>query len=66
MTDTIKTPTSDPMLRLLTAEQVAERLSVSVSLIYKLRRERRLRCVRIGRLYRFHPEDVLALMSERS
>ncbi len=43
---------------LLTAEQVAQLLGVSESLVYKLRREGRLRAIRIGALLRFRPRDV--------
>lgn len=46
--------------RLLTAEDVAAAWQVSVSLIYKLRREGRLPFVRIGTLYRFDPEVIRA------
>lgn len=52
--------------RLLTADEVAERLNVSLSLVYKLRRQGRLRCIQIGSLYRFHPDDLLAFISERT
>jgi excisionase family DNA binding protein len=42
----------------MTAEQVAAEWQVSVSLIYKLRREGKLPFVRIGTLYRFDPEAI--------
>lgn len=45
---------------LMTAEQVAAAWQVSVSLIYKLRREGKLPFVRIGTLYRFDPEVIRA------
>jgi excisionase family DNA binding protein len=48
---------------LLTAEQVAAMWQVSVSLIYKLRREGKLPFVRIGTLYRFDPEVVRGYVS---
>ena len=45
---------------LMTAEDVAREWQVSTSLIYKLRREGKLRFVRIGTLYRFDPEVIRA------
>ncbi len=47
---------------LMTAETVAEKLSVSLSMVYKLRRSGALPSVRVGALYRFHPDDVRAFM----
>lgn len=43
---------------LMTAETVAEKLSVSLSMVYKLRRSGALPSVQVGALYRFHPDDV--------
>ncbi len=45
---------------LMTAEEVAAFLRVSLSMVYKLRREGKLRCVRVGALYRFSPDVVAA------
>ena len=47
---------------LMTAETVAEKLNVSPSMIYKLRRSGALPSVKVGALYRFHPDDVRAFM----
>jgi excisionase family DNA binding protein len=41
--------------RLLTAEQVAERLGVPKSWVYARAREGRIPTVRLGRYYRFRP-----------
>lgn len=46
---------------LLTAEEVAGVLKVSLSMVYKLRRQGALRGVQIGALWRFQPEVVRAL-----
>lgn len=48
--------------RLLTAEQVAELLQVSESMVYKLRRTGALPAVRVGALLRFNIEAVRAYM----
>ena len=45
---------------LLTAEQVAQVLQVSESMVYKLRRGGALPAVRVGALLRFHPDTVRA------
>lgn len=45
---------------LLTAEEVAQFLRISLSMVYKLRREGALPGVAIGALWRFHPEQVRA------
>lgn len=45
---------------LMTAEEVAAFLKVSLSLVYKLRRERRLPGIQIGALWRFSPEVIRA------
>ena len=47
---------------LWTAENVAGFLQVSLSMVYKLRREGRLPAVRVGALYRFRPEAVRAYL----
>lgn len=47
-----------PLEALLTAEDVARLLGVSESLVYKLRRENKIRAIRIGALLRFRPADV--------
>ncbi len=52
----------EPLMRLMTAEKVAEVLSVSVSMVYKLRRSGALPSVQVGALYRFHPDAVRAFM----
>jgi excisionase family DNA binding protein len=54
--------TQNAMEPLMTAETVAEKLSVSLSMIYKLRRAGALPSVQVGALYRFHPDDVRAFM----
>jgi excisionase family DNA binding protein len=46
--------------QLLTAEQVAERWQCPVSQVYRLARDGRLRCVRLGRYVRFRLEDIEA------
>jgi excisionase family DNA binding protein len=43
---------------LLTAEQVAAFLGCSVELVYKLRRQGKLKAVKLGALYRWRPEVV--------
>jgi excisionase family DNA binding protein len=48
---------------LLTAEQVAAFLGCSAELVYKLRRQGRLRAVKLGALYRWRPEVVRAFVS---
>ncbi len=48
---------------LLTVQQVAERLQVSTTVIYRLVECRRLGHVRIGRAIRFKPEDVDAYIA---
>ncbi len=47
---------------LLTAEEVAGLLKVSLSMVYKLRRSGELPSVRVGALYRFNPDVVRAFM----
>jgi excisionase family DNA binding protein len=53
---------TDRMEPLMTAETVAERLSISLSMVYKLRRSGALPSVQVGALYRFHPDAVRAFM----
>jgi len=48
---------------LMTAEEVAESLHCSESLVYKLRREGNLKSVRVGSLLRFRPDDVRAYVN---
>lgn len=51
--------------RLLTADEVAEVLAAtSTRTVDELRRTGALRAVRIGRSWRFHPDDVKALVDE--
>ncbi len=45
---------------LWTSEDVAAYLRVSLSMVYKLRREGTLRASAIGKLFRFDPEHVRA------
>lgn len=54
--------TDNQMEPLMTAETVAEKLNVSLSMVYKLRRSGALPSVQVGALYRFHPDDVRAFM----
>lgn len=56
-------PTLGPPL--LSAEQVAEHLVVSVELVYKLRRQGRLPAVRVAALWRWRPEVVRAFVAEQ-
>ncbi len=51
-----------PAESLLTAEEVAQRLRVSVSMVYKLRRSGVLPSVAVGALHRFNPDNVKAFM----
>ena len=53
-------PTADAPAPLMTAEEVAAFLKVSLSMVYKLRREGAFRGVQIGALWRFPPESVHA------
>jgi excisionase family DNA binding protein len=45
---------------LWTAEDVAAFLRVSLSMVYKLRRQGSLPAIRVGALFRFQPEAVRA------
>lgn len=49
--------TAEPMM---TAEDVAAFLKISVSMVYKLRREGHLPGIPVGALWRFNPEVVRA------
>ncbi len=56
-------PNEAPTLQdepLWTAENVAAYLKISLSMVYKLRRTKRLPSIAIGALYRFNPEQVRA------
>jgi len=54
--------TDNQMEPLMTAETVAEKLNVSLSMVYKLRRSGALPSVQVGALHRFHPDDVRCFM----
>jgi excisionase family DNA binding protein len=45
---------------LLTAEQLAERWQVPAAHVYRLARRDEIPVVRLGRYYRFSPEDITA------
>lgn len=49
---------------LLTINEVAERLAVSRTLVYRIIGEGKLVPVRFGRAVRFRPEDVTKLIEE--
>jgi excisionase family DNA binding protein len=57
MSTAMPLPPDEP---LLTPTEVAAYLKCSKDLVYKLRRKNQLRAVRVGSLFRFHPEDVRA------
>jgi excisionase family DNA binding protein len=46
---------------LLTAQEVADFLKVSLSMVYQLRREGKLPGIQVGALWRFNPEIVRAV-----
>lgn len=48
-------PQPEPMM---TPEEVAAFLRISVSMVYKLRRTGALKAKQVGALYRFHPDVV--------
>jgi excisionase family DNA binding protein len=50
--------------RLLTPEDVAERLNVSLRFVRRLCHERRLAYVKVGRLVRFNETDVRTWLAE--
>ena len=45
---------------MMTAEEVAAFLKISLSMVYKLRREKRLPGIQVGSLWRFNPDTVRA------
>jgi excisionase family DNA binding protein len=45
---------------MMTAEDVAAFLRISLSMVYKLRREQKLAGVQVGTLWRFSPDHVRA------
>ncbi len=47
---------------LMTGQEVAAFLRVSLSMVYKLRREGRLPAIPVGALWRWNPEVVRALV----
>ena len=53
---------ANTMVPLMTAEAVAEALSVSISMVYKLRRSGALPSVQVGALHRFRRDDVRSFM----
>lgn len=55
---TLHDPEPQPPGGLLSPDQVAKRLAVSRSMIYKLLRARELRAVYVGRLPRIDPADL--------
>jgi excisionase family DNA binding protein len=57
MSTAMMSSNTEPMM---TAEEVAAFLKVSLSMVYKLRREARLPGVQVGALWRFAPEVVRA------
>lgn len=50
----------------LTAEQVAQRLQVSVATIWRYTRQGKLRALRVGNHYRYRADQVLAQLQEES
>lgn len=50
--------------KLLTPLEVAERLGITPATVRRWANEGRLPAVRLGRLIRFHPDDIDALLSE--
>jgi excisionase family DNA binding protein len=48
-------------MRLLTAQDLAERWQVSDKLIFKMAAKGEIPCVRFGRRVRFHPEVIAEL-----
>ena len=51
----------EPLLR---AEEVAAFLKCSPEMVYKLRKLKRLKAVKLGALYRWRPEVVRAFLRE--
>jgi excisionase family DNA binding protein len=52
--------------QLLTAEQLADRWQVRTSHVYRLAREGRIPCVRLGRYQRFRLDAIEAWESQQS
>lgn len=52
--------------RLLTVDEVAERLAVHPNTVRRLVERREIRPVRVGRLLRFTPEDLDAYLAKAS
>ena len=48
---------------LLTANEVAVRLSISAKTVYSMAKQGRLNCVRVGRAVRFKPKDIDDIVS---
>lgn len=48
--------------RLLTVEEVAERLTASVRTVYRMARAGEIRCIRVRKVIRFQPADVDAFI----
>lgn len=57
----VQSASNSTLEALWTAEDVACFLNVSVSMVYKLRRQGALPFIRVGTLYRFHPPTIRAL-----
>ncbi|MGI9016504.1 MAG: helix-turn-helix domain-containing protein [Euzebya sp.] len=58
------TEEKNPVKRLLTINEVADILGVSVRHVRRLRQERRIKVVKWSHLLRFDPADVQALIDE--
>ena len=48
--------------RLLWAEEVASQIGIPLQTVYRLTRDGHLPVVRVGRLYRYQPDAILAWM----
>ena len=53
-----------PDVRLLTAEDAAERLGTKVRFVRRLVAERRIRFYKVGKYIRFHPDDLAAYIQD--
>lgn len=53
-------PTCSAPEPMMTAEDVAAFLRISLSMVYKLRREQKLPGIQVGALWRFNPDAVRA------
>jgi excisionase family DNA binding protein len=51
---------------LLTPIEAAEFLKVDVQYLYRLKRERRIRYLKVGHFLRFDPVDLLAWLNENA